>query len=279
MKVAVASGKGGTGKTTVACNLARVAPQGTTLLDCDVEEPNVHLFLKGPTCDQHPVPLLVPEVVPGACTACGACASFCAFNALAVVPSGVMVFPELCHACGGCVRLCPHSALREVPRTIGTIEQYRSGGVQVVSGRLNIGEALAPPLVRAVRAGAAASGLIILDAPPGTACPVVATLRGCDRVVLVTEPTPFGLHDLTLAVDLVRDLGVEMGVVVNRHGSGDDRVQAYCNRKGIPVWLEIPDDRRVAEAYSRGELAVDAVPGYRERFEVLLGRVLAGGAA
>jgi len=151
--------------------------------------------------------------------------------------------------------------------------------VQVVSGRLNIGEALAPPLVRAVRAGAAASGLIILDAPPGTACPVVATLRGCDRVVLVTEPTPFGLHDLTLAVDLVRDLGVEMGVVVNRHGSGDDRVQAYCNRKGIPVWLEIPDDRRVAEAYSRGELAVDAVPGYRERFEVLLGRVLAGGAA
>lgn len=269
MIVAVASGKGGTGKTTVSANLARVL-DGAMLLDCDVEEPNVHLFLKGELARApEAVSILVPDVDEGLCDGCGCCSRFCAFKALAVLGKRVLVFPELCHGCGGCARVCPRGAIREVPKRVGVVETMRVGGVTVVQGLLDVGVAMAPPVIRAVKAKAAASGVVLLDAPPGTSCPVVASLRGVDLAVLVTEPTPFGLNDLKLAVAVVRELGLPFGVVINRADAGDGRVAAYCRESGILVLQEIPDDRRIAEAYSRGELAVDALPEYRSLFEAL----------
>ena len=270
MIIAVASGKGGTGKTTVSANLARVRGD-VTLLDCDVEEPNVHLFVSGePQGEPEIVSLLVPEVDESRCDGCAACSRFCAFKALAVLDKRVLVFTELCHGCGGCARVCPQGAIREVPKRVGVVETMRAGGgVTVVQGRLDVGVAMAPPLIRAVKARIPKTGDAILDAPPGTSCPVVATLRETDFVVLVTEPTPFGLNDLKLAVAVVRELELPFGVVVNRADRSDDRVAVYCREAGIPVLAEIPDDRRVAEAYSRGELMVDALPEYRSLFQRL----------
>ncbi len=269
MIIAVASGKGGTGKTTVSANLARVRGD-VTLLDCDVEEPNVHLFVRGePQGEAEIVSLLVPEVDESRCDGCAACSRFCAFKALAVLDKRVLVFTELCHGCGGCARVCPQGAIREVPKRVGVVETMRAAGVTVVQGRLDVGVAMAPPLIRAVKARIPKTGDAILDAPPGTSCPVVATLRETDFVVLVTEPTPFGLNDLKLAVAVVRELELPFGVVVNRADRSDDRVAVYCREAGIPVLAEIPDDRRVAEAYSRGEVMVDALPEYRSLFQRL----------
>jgi MinD superfamily P-loop ATPase len=269
MIVAVASGKGGTGKTTVAVNLARIWGE-VTLLDCDVEEPNTHLFLtggSGGTSETFSIP--VPEVNDTRCDGCGLCAQFCEFKALAVVGKRVLVFPELCKSCGGCLLVCPQGAIREVPRRIGVVKTSRIGDVELVEGRLDIGVTEAPPLIDAVRAKIRPGGDAILDAPPGTSCPVVATLRQTDYVVLVTEPTPFGLNDLRLAVALVRELNLPFGVVINRADAGDGRVQAYCLGEGIAILAEIPEDRRIAEAYSRGALVVDALPDYRASFETL----------
>ncbi len=269
MIIAVASGKGGTGKTTVSANLARVRGD-VTLLDCDVEEPNVHLFVSGePQGEPEIVSLLVPEVDESRCDGCAACSRFCAYKALAVLDKRVLVFTELCHGCGGCARVCPQGAIREVPKRVGVVETMRAAGVTVVQGRLDVGVAMAPPLIRAVKARIPKTGDAILDAPPGTSCPVVATLRETDFVVLVTEPTPFGLNDLKLAVAVVRELELPFGVVVNRADRSDDRVAVYCREAGIPVLAEIPDDRRVAEAYSRGEVMVDALPEYRSLFQRL----------
>ena len=272
MIVAVASGKGGTGKTTVAANLARVS--GAALLDCDVEEPNAHLFLKGdPLGAPEVVSIPVPEVDEARCDGCGECGRFCAFKALAVLGRQVLVFSELCHGCGGCERVCPKGAIREVPRRIGVVETFKVGNITLIEGRLDVGVPMAPPLIRAVKARMGKGADAILDAPPGTSCPVVATLREADYVVLVTEPTPFGLNDLRLAVAVVRELRLPFGVVVNRAGSGDDRVQDYCRDEWIPVLAEVPDDRRIAEAYSRGELIVDALPEYRELFHALFNKI------
>lgn len=268
MIVAVASGKGGTGKTTVSANLARVS--GATLLDCDVEEPNAHLFLKGePLGAPEEVSVPVPEVDEALCDGCGACSRFCAFKALAVLGRRVLVFPELCHGCGGCLRVCPKGAIREVPRRIGVVEAHQAGGVTLIQGRLDVGVAMAPPLIRAVKAHLPKAGDAILDAPPGTSCPVVATLRETDYVVLVTEPTPFGLHDLKLAVEVVRELQVPFGVVINRADCGDGRTRDFCREAWIPVLAELPDDRRIAEAYSRGEMIVERLPAYRDIFKTL----------
>lgn len=270
MIIAIASGKGGTGKTTVALNLARVHSGAVQLLDCDVEEPNAHLFLKGTPCGEpEVVTLQVPEIDEALCDGCGACSSFCAYKALAVLAKRVLVFPEMCHGCGGCMRVCSKGAIREIPKRIGVVETLQAGSITLIQGRLDVGVAMAPPLIRAVKAHIPKEGDAILDAPPGTSCPVIATLRETDYVVLVTEPTPFGLHDLTLAIAVVRELGIPFGVVVNRAGSGDERVQAYCRTEGIALLAEIPDDRRVAEAYSRGELAVEAVPEYIKIFQRL----------
>ena len=274
MILAVASGKGGTGKTTVAVNLARVRGAGVQLLDCDVEEPNAHLFLKGePLGAPEEVSILIPEVDESLCDGCGECSRFCEYKALAVLDKHVLVFSEMCHGCGGCMRVCPKKAIREIPKRIGLIETLRSGEMTLIQGTLDDGVAMAPPLIRAVKAKIPSTGDAILDAPPGTSCPVIATLRETDYVVLVTEPTPFGLNDLRLAVEVVRELKIPFGVVINRAGSGDDRVNTYCRDEGIPLLIEIPNDRRIAEAYSRGELAVEALPEYKVLFQTLFEKI------
>lgn len=272
--MAVASGKGGTGKTTISVNMARVLGTNVQLADCDVEEPNVHLFLKGTALSREIVAIPIPEVDESVCDGCGECGRFCEYRAIVSFGAKPLVFPEMCHGCGGCARVCPRNAIREVDRRVGVVETARAGNITLVQGRLDVGVAMAPPLIRAVKAGLRNGTPAILDAPPGTSCPVVATIRGADFVMLVTEPTPFGLHDLKLAADMVRELRIPFGVVINRVGIGDDRVHVYCARERIPVLLEIPDDRRIAEAYSRGNLVVDALPEYSGLFRALAEKTL-----
>ena len=274
MIIAVASGKGGTGKTTVSVNLARMVGSEVLLLDCDVEEPNAHLFLKGEMAGQEIVTIRVPQVDESLCDGCGECGRICAYHAIVSFGSTPVVFPDMCHGCGGCALVCPRNAIQEVDRRLGVVETVKAGNITLVQGRIDVGVALAPPLIRAVK-NRLQNGLpAILDASPGTSCPVVTTLRGSDFVLLVTEPTPFGLHDLKLAVDMVQELAISCAVVINRVGIGDDRVHLFCAQKRIPILLEIPDDRRIAEAYSRGDLLVDALPEYRGLFEGLIEKIV-----
>lgn len=269
IKIAVASGKGGTGKTTIAVNLAVVLAERhkeVVYVDCDVEEPNGHIFLKPEIKKRHVVSVPVPEVDESMCDLCGECGKACRFSAILTLPQKVLTFPKLCHSCGGCTIACPQDAIREVPRVIGECEVGVSSGVEFLGGRLNIGEAMAPPVIKSVLDSADREGILILDSPPGTSCPVIESVRGADVVLLVTEPTPFGLSDLKLAVEMVRELDLVFGVVVNRMGSGDDKVYDYCAREGIPILAKIPDDREIARAYSRGDMIVKAVPGLEEVF-------------
>jgi MinD superfamily P-loop ATPase len=268
--LAVASGKGGTGKTTLSVNLARVMDRPVMLLDCDVEEPNVHLFLKGDLREEHVVFLPVPEVDESRCNACGECGRFCEFHAIVSLKTTPLVFPELCHGCGGCTLVCPEKAIHEKDYRIGAIQSAQAGKIIRVQGLLDVGSPMAAPLIRAVKAGIQGGMPAILDAPPGTSCPVIAAIRDSDFVILVTEPTPFGLHDLTLAVDMVKTLGIPFGVVINRMGAGDQRVHRFCEDLSIRILAEIPDDRQIAETYSRGEVIVDSLPEYREIFTRLL---------
>jgi MinD superfamily P-loop ATPase len=277
MKIVIASGKGGAGKTTLAINLARAADRSVQLLDCDVEEPNVHLFLAPKAPSMHEVTVPLPEVDETICSACGACVEFCRFNALLSFGIAPTVFPELCHGCGGCMRVCPNQTIREISRRIGVVASWRSGKIGLVSGRLDIGQAMAPPLIRAVKAKARDDVPVFIDAPPGAACPAVAALTGADFVVLAAEPTRFGLHDLTLAVRMVRELKLKFGVVVNRAVAGADLVRDYCRSEGSAVLAEIPDDRRIAESYARGEILIDALPEYRKTFGDLLTAILSMG--
>jgi MinD superfamily P-loop ATPase len=266
MILAIASGKGGTGKTTVAVNLARAFGSVVRLLDCDVEEPNAHLFLKGTPCGEETASIPIPEVDEALCDGCGECGMFCEYHAIVSFGTTPLVFPEMCHGCGGCEMVCPQKSIHERDRRIGVIETIQADHITLIQGRLDVGVAMAPPLIRAVKVRVQNGLPTILDAPPGTSCPVIVTLRGADFVVLVTEPTPFGLHDLKLAVDMVRELGIPFGVVVNRVGIGDERVHSYCGEQNVPILLEIPDDRRIAEAYSKGSLIVEALPEYRGLF-------------
>ena len=279
MEVAVASGKGGTGKTTVAVNLALSARGPVRLLDCDVEEPNCHIFLKAPLRPGESVSIPVPCVDEAKCTSCGECSRVCQYHAIVSLATKPLVFPELCHGCGGCTMVCPTGAIREIDRAIGTVETGTCNGMEFTGGRLNVGQPMAPPLIRAVKRHASRDGLTIIDCPPGTSCPVVTAIRGSDFVLLVTEPTPFGLHDLELAVNMVRKLGIPFGVAVNRVGIGDGRVHAFCSREDVQVLLEIPDDRRIAEAYSNGSPVVEALPEYRGLFDGLLRKVQEGAKA
>lgn len=273
MKLAIASGKGGTGKTTLAVALAMVAESPVCLLDCDVEEPNAHLFLWPEDRRIEPVTIPVPVVDESRCTACGACARLCRFNAIVTVGAAPLVFAELCHSCGGCARVCPTRAIAERDQVIGCLEMGHRRDIEFIQGRLEIGRALSPPLIRAVKRRAPTEGLIIIDCPPGTACPLVTAARDCDFVLLVTEPTPFGHHDLRLAVETMRALGRDFGVVINRCDAGDDRVDDWCRREAIEVLARIPDDRRVAEAYSRGIPLVDARPEIRPLLAGVLDRI------
>jgi MinD superfamily P-loop ATPase len=271
--VAIASGKGGTGKTTVAVSLALGFGREVQLLDCDVEAPNDHLFLNPVITSSEPAGIPVPRVDPESCSLCGECTELCQFNALAVLRDSVLVFDELCHGCGGCAKVCPEQALSEEMRPIGVVERGRAEEVRLVQGRLDVGEPMAPPLIRAVKGFADPSGVVLIDAPPGTSCPMITAVRGSDLVLLVTEPTPFGLNDLALAVEAVRVLGLPCGVILNRAGSGDDRVHRYCVSQGLEILLEIPDDRRIAEASTRGETALDAVPEMRPTLAAMARRI------
>lgn len=265
MKIAVASGKGGTGKTSVAVNLA-LSLGGVQVLDCDVEEPNAHILLRPEVEETIPVDLLVPKIIEERCDYCGKCARFCQYNALFVVGETAMVFPELCHSCGGCSIVCPRDAIVEKPRQIGRVLKGSAGDIDLVYGEINVGEPLSVPVISAVKKHIRKGSTVILDAPPGTACPVVETVHGTDFCLLVTEPTPFGLHDLQIAVEVVRELGVPMGVVVNFAGIGDRGVYDFCEKRDIPIMMEIPFDRRIAELYSRGMPFVTAMPEWKKRF-------------
>jgi MinD superfamily P-loop ATPase len=278
--ISVASGKGGTGKTLVATSLAlSLRGEGRVqLLDCDVEEPDAHLLMRPEIEWSRPVLLPVPVVDKEKCTYCGLCAEVCAYNAIAVVRTTVLVFKELCHGCGACSYVCPEGAISEEGRAMGVVESGHAGDIAFGQGRLNVGEALTPPVIRAVKRLADPEATVILDAPPGTACPVVETVRDSDFCLLVTEPTPFGLNDLSMAVDVTREIGVPCGVIINRDGTGDDAVERYCAAEGVPVLLRIPFERRIAELYCRGETLAEGIPSWREAFRDLfhaIGRMAA----
>jgi len=278
MIVSVASGKGGTGKTTVAVNLFRVLEK-VQLLDCDVEAPNSHLFLNPTIKETVTVTIPVPEVDLTNCDFCGVCKDVCAFHAILVGKDTVLTFPELCHGCGGCSRLCPRECIKEVDRRIGVAHKADCDGKEIAWGLLDVGEPMGVPVIKKVKTFTRSDVDTIIDAPPGTSCPMVESIRGSDYCILVTEPTPFGLNDLELAVLTCKELGIPAGVVLNRAGIGDDSVARYCEKESVPLLLEIPYERRIAETYSRGELLVDAIPEVRERFVKLARAVGLGGTS
>lgn len=276
LRIAVASGKGGTGKTTIATNLAATLVRTgcqVTYMDGDVEAPNGHIFLKPEIHAAASVCLPVPAVDEERCTACGKCTELCQYGALILIGRQILVFPDLCHGCGGCQRVCPEEAIQENPRRIGVIETGLAGPIHFIQGRLDIGSPLSPPVIRAARQQLSGDGVQLIDAPPGTACAAVQAVEGTDYVLLVTEPTPFGLHDLQLSVDMLRLLGQPFGVVVNRADEGSGLIREYCAIEGIDILLELPDDRRVAEVCSRGELIVDVLPEYGPCFIALFAQI------
>ncbi|MGM0689407.1 MAG: P-loop NTPase [Bacillota bacterium] len=275
INLAIASGKGGTGKTTVAINLAlALEQQNIQFLDCDVEEPNAHLFLKPEFSDKAYVGIPVPSINLEKCNFCGRCAEVCAFNALAVFQDQVMVLPELCHGCGSCAYLCPEKAITEFKRSIGIIESGTAYGMIFTHGRLNPGEAMSPPLINAVRRLGMPEAITIIDAPPGTSCPVVTAVNGSDFCLLVTEPTPFGLNDLDLAFQMVSKLGIPAGVIINRCDIGDGGVEEYCRKNTLPVLQKIPWDKNLARLYARGEPVVLHLPAWRILFRDLFDRII-----
>ena len=268
MIISVASGKGGTGKTLVATSLALSLKDRhrVQLLDCDVEEPNDHIFLKPTITRNEAVCLPVPKVNEKKCNYCGKCAEVCAYNAIAVFAKHVLVFPELCHGCGACSYFCPEKAITEEAKKMGIVESGQSDGIAFVQGRLIVGEAMPVPVIRKVKDYANRDGIVIIDVSPGTSCPVVQSIKGSDFCLLVTEPTPFGLNDLVLAVETVRELGIPCGVVINRAGTGDTKVEKYCLKENIPVLLTIPMDTGIARLYSRGITLVEGIPKCKESF-------------
>jgi len=268
MIIAIASGKGGTGKTLVATSLA-VSIQDShkvQLLDCDVEEPDDHIFLKPAITGSEPACIPVPRVNDSKCTYCGKCAQVCPYNAIAVAPEKVLVFPQLCHGCGACSYLCPEDAITEEDKQIGKVEWDDSSSIAFVHGKLNVGEAMAVPVIRKVKEKTSQDRVMIIDASPGTSCPVVEAVKGSHFCLLVTEPTPFGLNDLVLAVEMTKELKIPCGVIINRAGLGDSKAQEYCARENIPILLTIPLDTDIARLYSKGITLAEGMPHWRESF-------------
>ena len=254
MIIAVASGKGGTGKTTVATGLALALRNSCSVayLDCDVEEPNGHIYLGPRYMVEEDIHIEVPRVNVEKCSLCGQCAEMCAFNALLVAVENVITFAELCHGCGGCRYFCPAGAITPERKKIGTVERGTFGRALFARGKLEVGTALSPPLVEAVKKNRLSQGVTVVDSPPGTSCPAVAAIRGADFCLMVTEPTPFGLHDLDLAVQMADSIGVPCGVLVNRARGEQGLIDRYCRQSGLPVLMKIPLSKEIAEAGSRG---------------------------
>ncbi|MDD4146646.1 MAG: ATP-binding protein [Clostridia bacterium] len=273
MQIAIASGKGGTGKTTIATNLAyfwqKQVKKKVVLLDCDVEEPNCHLFLNPTWHSSLKATAKIPSVNLEQCTYCGKCSDLCQFGAISCLKDNVLVFPELCHSCGGCTLVCPTEAITETEKELGEINIGEQNNLQLIHGHLKIGEPMSPPLIKKVKEQATQEDLIILDCPPGTSCPVIQALKGSDFVLLITEPTPFGLHDLKLAVEVVRDLKIPFAVGINRSTLGNSALKDYCAQERIPIILEIPHERAIATAYSAGELLLKKFPQYEKNFAPL----------
>jgi len=275
MRISIASGKGGTGKTTIATNLALSIGSNVQLLDCDVEEPNAHLFINPVFEKTDTIFMPVPDVNEDKCTYCGKCAEICQFKAIAVLKKAVLVFSELCHSCGGCMEVCPEGAITEKGRKLGVIQKGHRNGIEFIHGKLRLGEAMSPPLIKKVREYETADKVTIIDAPPGTSCPVITSMKDTDFVLLVTEPTPFGLYDLKLAVGAVEILDIPRGLIINRSDLGDDQVKDYARALDLPILMEMPFDRQIAEAYSRGDMIVDVMPEWKAKFLELYEKIKA----
>ena len=283
MKIAVASGKGGTGKTTVSASLVSVWESPVVAVDLDVEEPNLHLFLNPTMTGGNTASMDVPEVDESKCTQCGECAELCQFRAISVLGTVVLTFPEMCHGCGGCMAICPEKAITSGSRVLGEISWGRARDAGFLMGKLRVGEAMSPPLMRAVKRkldsmAESAGRDVIIDAPPGVSCPAVNAVMDSDVIVLVTEPTPFGLYDLKLAHEAFRPLGIPMGVVVNRAGLGNSEVFEFCASAGLDILATIPYERAIAEAYSDGRIIAETSPELARQFRDLAKKILSLGS-
>lgn len=273
MKIAIASGKGGTGKTTISTNLAKYTSEQeeTVLADLDVEEPNSKIFIQGQLIDSQNKFTMVPNWKSDKCTFCGKCSEVCYFNAITQLPNEILVFPKLCHSCYACSELCPVDALPMQSEKMGVMEQYQDGNLSFIESKLDIGQEQAVPLIEQtidfVDQKYPDETIKFFDTPPGTSCPVIEAMKSTDYVILVTEPTPFGLHDLKLAAETVKKLDIPHGVVINRYGIGNAGVEEYCEEEDIPIIATIPNSRKVAELYSNGDLLYKEIEEVKQAME------------
>ncbi len=280
MKIAIASGKGGTGKTTLSTNLTALFAESETIVltDLDVEEPNSGLFIKGELVKEEIKYKMIPEWKEDTCTLCGECQKNCNFHAVIQLGPQILVFPELCHSCYACSELCPTASLPMIKQRMGQLKQYKNGNISFIESRLDIGQEQAVPLIAQtndyVDKTFSRDIIKIFDAPPGTSCPVIEATKNADFVILVTEPTPFGLHDMKLAIETMKELKKDFGVVINRYGIGNNDVVNYCEKDNIPILAKIPNSRKVAELYSKGELVYTELSEVKQELQKIRNYIL-----